>query len=241
MTTIGSLSLSERLKLTKMYRSRPTAFGSLNKLVKVSGLASVKVSQFLLSKPSYTKLKNRRRNFPRLQFKARFNNVIWWLDLAQVDKLSSWNFNTKFHMISVEVFSRFVRVQRMRNKNDETSRAAFIRMCSDQDNHLKSLQKLWVDRSRGFLKIFEISVKLMEITYTILSARQKFVSLNVRLDLWRLWFKSIWKKEEPLLSSETSKLCEISSHSRQSIQRFNTWENAKCRLHDNFVQRVDEN
>ena len=154
MTTVGSLSLSERLKLNKLYRSGPAAFGSLNNLVKLSGLPRVKVSQFLLSKPSYTKFKNRRRKFPRLQVKARFINDIWCMDLAQVDKLSSWNSNTKFLMVSVDVFSRFIRVKPMRNKNAETTRAAFIRMCSDQGNNLIFPKKLWVDRGKEFFGDF---------------------------------------------------------------------------------------
>ena len=51
---------------------------------------------------------------------------------------------------------------------------------------------------RCCLEIFEISVKILEFTYTILSARRKLVSLNVPLDLWSVWFTSIWKKEEPI-------------------------------------------
>ena len=145
MTTVGSLSFTERLKLNKLYRSGPAAFGSLNNLVKLSGLPRVKVSQLLLSKPSCTKFKNRRRNFPRLHVEAHFINDIWCMDLAQVDKLSCWNSNTKFLMVSLDVFSCFVRVQPMRNKNAQTSRAAFIRMCSDQGNNLIFPKKLWVD------------------------------------------------------------------------------------------------
>ena len=56
------------------------------------------------------------------------------MDLAQVVKISSWISNTKFLMLSVDVFSRFARVQQMRNKNAETTRAAFIHMCSDRAN-----------------------------------------------------------------------------------------------------------
>ena len=153
MTTVGSLSLSERLKLNKLYRSGPAAFGSLNNLIKLSGLPRVEVSQFLVSKPSYTKFKNRRRKFPRLQVKARLINDIWCMDLAEVDKLS-WNSNTKSLIVSVDVFSRFVRGQPMRNKNAETTRAAFIRMCSDQGNNLIFPKKLWVNRGKEFFGDF---------------------------------------------------------------------------------------
>ena len=146
MTAVGSLSLSEGLKLNKLYRSGPAAFGSLNNFVILSRLLRVKFSQFLLSKPSYAKFKNRRRKFPRLQVKARFINDKWCMDLAQVDKLSSWNPNTKFLMVFVDVFSHLVRVQPTRNRNVETTRPSSIRMCSDKGNNLILPKKLWVDR-----------------------------------------------------------------------------------------------
>ena len=153
MTTVGSLSLSEKFKLKKLYRSGPAAFGSLNNFVKLSGLPRVKVSQFLLSKCFYTKFKNGRRKFPRLHVKARFIKDIWCMDLAQVDKLSSWNSKTKFLIVSVDVFSRFVRVQPMRNKNAKTTRAAFIRMFH-QGNNLIFPKKMWVDRGKEFFGDF---------------------------------------------------------------------------------------
>ena len=134
MTTVGSLSLAERLKLNKLYMNGPAAFGSLNNLVELSGLPRVKVSQLLVSRPSETKFNYRPREFPRILVKARFIDDIRCMNL-QVDKLS-WNSNTKFLMVSVNVTSRFVRVQPMRNKNVETTRAAFMRKCSDQGNNL---------------------------------------------------------------------------------------------------------
>ena len=72
------------------------------------------------------------------------------MDLAQVDKLSSWISNTKFFIVCVDVFSRFVRVQPMKNAYAETTRAAFIRMCSDQGNNLIFPRKLWVDGGKQF-------------------------------------------------------------------------------------------
>ena len=112
------------------------------------------VSQFLLSKPSYPKFKNRRHNFPRIHVIARFINDIWCLDLAQADKLSSWNSNTTFLMVTMDEFSRFVRVQPMRKKNAEITRAAFTRMCSDQGNNPIFPKKLWVDRGKEFFGAF---------------------------------------------------------------------------------------
>ena len=154
MKTVGSLSLSERLQLTKLYRNGPAACGSLNNLVKLIGIPRVEVRQFPASKPSYTKFKNRRRRFPRLQVRARFIIDIWCMDLAQVDKLFSRNSNTEFLMVSVDVFSRLVLVQPIRKKTAETTRAAFICMCSERGNSLILPKKLWVGRGKEFFGAF---------------------------------------------------------------------------------------
>ena len=122
MTTVGSLSLSERLKLTKLYRNGPAAFGSISNLVKRSGLSRANVEQFLDSKASYTKCKNRIRKIPKLHAFARFIDDIWCLDLAQVDKLSQWISHTKFLIVCVDVFSRFIRVEPMKNKSSEATK-----------------------------------------------------------------------------------------------------------------------
>ena len=140
MTTVGSLSLPERLKLNKLYRSGPAAFGSLNNLVKLSGLPRVVVIQFLLSKPSYTKFKSRRRKIPGVKIKARFIIDKWCLDFAQVQKLPSWNCNSYFLMVSVDIFP--VQARPMRNNNAKTTRATFFRMCLDQGDNLILPKKL---------------------------------------------------------------------------------------------------
>ena len=153
MMTVGSLSLSERLKLTKLYRNGPAAFGSISNLVRLSGLSRTKVKQFLDSKASYTKYKNRIRKFPRLHVFARFIDDIWCLDLAQVDKLSQWNSHTKFLMVCVDVFSRFIRVEPMKNKSSESTKMAFIKLCSNSNNFVIP-KRLWIDRGKEFFGDF---------------------------------------------------------------------------------------
>ena len=153
--TVGSISLSERLKLTKLYRESSAAFGSISSLVKISGLPRKKVKQFLESKPSYTKYKNRIRKFPRLQVGARFINDIWCMDLAQVDKLANWNSNTKFLMVCVDIFSRFIRVEPMKNKSSATTKNSFIKMCYQSHNTVSLPKRLWVDRGKEFFGDFK--------------------------------------------------------------------------------------
>ena len=74
----------------------PAAFGSINNLTKACGTGHEKVSEFLLSKDSYTKYKGIRRKFSRLNAHARYIDEIWCLDLAQMDKLSRWKRGINF-------------------------------------------------------------------------------------------------------------------------------------------------
>ena len=151
----GYLSLSDRLKLTRLYRKGPAAFGSIENLSKQSGLSRKKVAYFLHSKDAHTKFRNVRRKFKRLQAHATHINDIWCMDLAQVDKLSDWNSGIKYLMVVVDIFSRFVRVEPMRNKNAETSKRAFLRLCFKRDQDVIIYpRKLWVDRGKEFMGDF---------------------------------------------------------------------------------------
>ena len=150
MTTVGGLSLSERLELNKLYRKGPAVFGFLKSLVIFKGLPRVKVNHFLSGKPLYTKFKNRRRTFPTLQDESRFINDIRCMDLTQVNKLCSWNSKTKLLVVSVDVYPRFVRVQLLRIKNAATTRAAFIRMCSDRGTNLPFRKNCGLIEGRRF-------------------------------------------------------------------------------------------
>ena len=86
----GKLSDSEKLKLEKLYKKGPAAYGSVSNLQKASSLSRVKVKTFLQIKKSQTKYRQYRRRFPRLKVTAYDINDIWSIDLAYVDKLQQW-------------------------------------------------------------------------------------------------------------------------------------------------------
>ena len=104
----------------KLYRHGRAAYGSINNLVKESGLSRKKVELFLHSKNSYTKYRQAKKKFPRLAVYAKHKNEIWCADLAQVDKLAEWNNGIKYLLVVVDVFSRYVRVDTLRNKSAES-------------------------------------------------------------------------------------------------------------------------
>ena len=150
MAQTGSITVSDRVKLQKLYNeSGPAAFGSINNLTKASGISREKVTEFLQSKDSYTKYKGIRRKFPRLNAHARYIDEIWCLDLAQMDKLSQWNRVINFLLVTVDVFSRYLRVEPLRRKGAEAVKAAFIKMCSKK-SELKFPKKLWLDQRKEF-------------------------------------------------------------------------------------------
>ena len=95
-----------------------------------------------------------KRKHPRLPVRCRYKNEIWCMDLAQVDKLAEFNSGVKYLMIIVDLFSRFVRVGTMRNKNAESAKACFISLCS-QKNDLTFPKKLWIDSGKEFLADFK--------------------------------------------------------------------------------------
>ena len=134
MAQTSSITVSDRIKLQKLYKGKgPTAFGSINNLTKASGISRERVTEFLQSKDSYTKYKGIRRKFPRLIAHARYIDEIWCLDLAQMDKLSRWNRGINFLLVTVDVFSRYLRVEPLRRKRAEAVKAAFIKMCSKKN------------------------------------------------------------------------------------------------------------
>ena len=146
MAQTGSITVLDRIKLQKLYNERgPAAFGSINNLTKASGISREKVTEFLQSKDSYTKYKGIRRKFPRLNAHAGYIDEICCLDLAQMGKLSKWNRGITFLLVTVDVFSRYLRVEPLRRKGAEVVKAAFIKMCSERSK-LNFPKKLWLDQ-----------------------------------------------------------------------------------------------
>ena len=128
-----------------LYTSGPAAYGSIANLQKASGLSRKKVEYFLHGNETYTKFRSARKTFPRLKVFAKDVNEIWSADLAFVEKLARQNSNTKYLLLCIDVLSRFIRVQPMKNKYARTTKDAFQKI-------LKNVKpkKLWVDAGTEF-------------------------------------------------------------------------------------------
>lgn len=168
---IGSLSETERRLLRGLYSSGPSAYGSVSSLVLASGLSKKKVLQFLHGNNAYTQYHIANRTFPRLRVISTAINEIWCMDLAQMDKLSSDNDGVRHLLVCVDVLSRFIRVETMRNKAAITAKDALMKMIGKGSEMPK---KIWVDEGTEFAGAFKVFCSSMGIvrynTKTVIKA-----------------------------------------------------------------------
>ncbi len=144
---VGMLSKSESALLKKLYAKGPAAYGSVRSLQLQSGLSKEKVERFLHSSNVHTKYRNGRRKFRRLKVIAYRINEIWSIDLAYVDKLANFNKGINYLMVAVDVLSRYVRVEPMKNKFATTARSAFQSML--RKSKVKP-EMCWTDKGTEF-------------------------------------------------------------------------------------------
>ena len=142
----GSLSISERQKLQKLYTEGGAAYGSVRNLVKASNLSVSKVRQFLPSKPSYTKYTFATRKVKRMKAFARFKNEVWCMDLAYVDKLAKDSNGVKYLLVRQDLFDRTVDAKGMKSKDSKETVRAFLSMITKKNRP----KKIWVDKRSNF-------------------------------------------------------------------------------------------
>ena len=169
---------NEEKKLLKLYTNGPAAYGSAQRLTEESGISNSKVLSFLHSKPTYTKYRNVRKRFPRLKVIAFRINEIWSLDLAYVDKLAQYNKDVKYLLVAVDVLSRYVRVQPLKNKYASTTSKAFAKML----NRKTKPERVWTDKGTEFKGEFAKFCKGKGIRmYTTQSEKKSaFAERNIR-------------------------------------------------------------
>lgn len=186
----GSLSADDLKRLEKAYKAGPAAFGSVSNLQKVTRLPKWKVELYLSTQNAHTKYKTPRRKFSRLKVIAFRINEIWSVDLAYVDKLAKYNRNVKYLLIAVDVLSRYLRVEPLKNKTSEETANAFKRMIRN-----KQPEKVWSDKGTEFKGAFQQLCNKRGIeTYTTDSeTKSAFAERNIR-SLKNLIYKYLEKR-----------------------------------------------
>ena len=155
----------------------PSAYGSVNRLIKETGLKRKTVETYLKTNSTYTKFKQTRHRFPRLKVQSYRLNEIWSLDLADMQSLSADNKNTRYLLVAVDTLSRFLRVQPMKNKYATTTRRAFATMTTKIRP-----EKVWTDDGKEFLGSFKqfCEQKKIILYQTRNEKKSAFAERNIR-------------------------------------------------------------
>lgn len=132
---------------------------------------------FLNGNASYTKYKMARRKFPRLKVIAFRINEIWSIDLAVMNKLQKYNKGIQYLLVAVDVLSRKLRVEPMKNKTAHETALAFRRMIKHQQP-----EKVWSDEGKEFKGEFaKLCDKRGIIIYSTRSeTKSAFAERNIR-------------------------------------------------------------
>ena len=177
-------------KLEKLYMNGPAAFGSIKNLVTASGLHKSQVERFLEAQPSYTKYLTPRTSFPRLKVIAYRINEIWSMDVAYVDKLAKYNKNVKYLLVAVDVLSRYLRVEPLKNKTAKEASNAFKKMTK-----AKQPEKVWTDKGTEFKGEFrQLCLKRGIHTYTTNSETKSAYAERQIRSLKNIIYKYLEKK-----------------------------------------------
>ena len=145
------LSISEKQKLQELYSEGPAAYGSVKNLTKASKLPVSKVQYFLHSKSSYTRFNQATRKFRRMRAFARFENEIWCMDLAFVDKLAKDNNGVKYLLVRQDMFDRTVDAKGMKTKDSKETVEIFSKRITKKNQP----KKVWVDQGTEFAGDFK--------------------------------------------------------------------------------------
>jgi hypothetical protein len=100
------------------------------------------------------------------------------MDLAQMDKLASENNGVKYLLVCVDVLSRFVRIEPMKDKTAIATKEAFMKMMTAEVQP----KRVWVDEGREYEGRFKTFCKDMTITvyHTNSSKKAAFAERAIR-------------------------------------------------------------
>ena len=147
ITNSRNLQTAQKFYTNSKY---PSAYGSINRLIKETGLKGKIVETYLKTNSTYTKFKQTRHRFPRLKVQSYRLKEIWCLDLADMQSLSADNRKTRYLLVAVDTLSRFLRVQPMKDKYATTTRRGFATMTTKIRP-----EKVWTDDGKDFLGSFK--------------------------------------------------------------------------------------
>ena len=88
--------------------------------------------EWLMGEKAYTLHKQSKTKFRRRRTFARGINELWQADLVDLGLLSNENDAQRYLLTCIDVFSKYARVEPLKNKSGIALTAAFTKMIADQ-------------------------------------------------------------------------------------------------------------
>ena len=111
--------------MDQLYLKGLASYGNPTRLKTQSKLLFGKIKTYLETKPSFTKYRPIRLQFPRLKVIVKDINEIWSVDLAYGDKLAKYNRIIKYLLVEVDRLSRYLRVEPLKSNYATKTALAF--------------------------------------------------------------------------------------------------------------------
>src|SRR5688572_22499729 len=138
--------------------TNPSHAGSFRGLDSITRHAKVDVEtarKWLMGEKSHTLHKHFKAKFRRRRTIAKGINELWQADVADLSLLSNENDSHRYLLTCIDVFSKYARVEPLKNKSGNALRAAFSKMIENQPCKL-----LQTDMETEFLNgVFQKLVK----------------------------------------------------------------------------------
>ena len=140
--------------LSRVYESpdHPASFSGLDKLYRIAkkkfpSITRNEIKQWAENNLSYSLHKPSRRNFKRNKIYAPEIDSLWEADLAFVQDLAKENDGVNYLLVVIDVFSKFLWVRPMKNKNARSLVQAFDSILSEK----RKPEKLRTDKGTEFI------------------------------------------------------------------------------------------
>ena len=121
--------------------SHPGSFRGLNSIRRHTGVNAENAREWLMGENSYTLHKQSKTKFRRRRTFAKGINELWQADLVDLSLLSKENDSHRYLLTCIDVFSKYARVEPLKNKSGSTIASAFMKMIETQQCKLLQTDK----------------------------------------------------------------------------------------------------
>ena len=145
------------------------------------------IATWLESQDAYTLHKTKRKRFQRNRVQVGGIDSLWQIDLADLSSLSKFNDNYKWLLVAIDVFSKYVWCQPMKNKSSKEVIRAFEGILASTTRRPKKIQS---DQGTEFLNAaFQKLLKANNIGFyhTFQDVKASVVERVMRTLKGRMW------------------------------------------------------